>query len=148
LWLALPLAHAGVSTAVQGPNRLGFTNFAANFETGRGKAWGKRLSSWGRQGPASGSIWQGFPQAGDWPIFPHGFLLFPQVRSEKPFADKGFQRFPKFPQPLRLRFKFFLKRFLIRFSRWKKRLAASQALLHTDPACEKVTKLREGSKNQ
>jgi hypothetical protein len=81
-------------------------------------------------------------------FFPMDFCYFPRSDLKKPFADKGFQRFPKFPQPLRLRFKFFLKRFLIRFSRWKKRLAASQALLHTDPACEKVTKLREGSKNQ
>jgi len=54
----------------------------------------------------------------------------------------GFQRFPKFPQPLRVRFKFFLKKHLIRFSRWKKWLAASLALLRIDPACEKVTKLR------
>ena len=38
MWLTLPLAHAGASTAaLQGPNRVGFTNTAANFETGREK---------------------------------------------------------------------------------------------------------------
>jgi hypothetical protein len=72
-----------------------------------------------------------------------------QFRNLKnPFADKRFQRFPKFPQPLRLRFNLFLKKFLIRFSRWKNWLGASHALLRIDPACEKVAKLRKGSKNQ
>ena len=31
----------------------------------------------------------------------------------------AFQRFPKFPQPLLLRFKFNLKNLLIRFNSWK-----------------------------
>lgn len=81
-------------------------------------------------------------------FFPIDFSSFPRPDLKKSFADKGFQRFPKFPQPLRLRFKFFLKKFLIRFSRWKKRLAASPARLRIDPACEKVAKLRKGSKGQ
>jgi hypothetical protein len=52
-------------------------------------------------------------------FFPIDPRDFPRPKSEKALPAMAFQRFPKFPQPLLLRFKFNLKNLLIRFSSWK-----------------------------
>jgi hypothetical protein len=45
--------------------------------------------------------------------------ISPGKNLQKALPAMAFQRFPKFPQPLLLRFKFNLKNLLIRFSSWK-----------------------------